>query len=816
MNDSVVGRPAVEPVPGSVDVYREVAEHSGDPLLLSHRGAIRWISPSIEATLGWTPAEMAATSLEELCLAADRQELDALIRRADGGVQRGVFRLRSRDRGFLWVLVSLTSDGDAEDPALVGSLREINLRVQAEQDLVDMVDQYRILAENSSDVVSRSSRDGRLEWVSDSVTELVGWRPDELTGRMIIEFVHPEDVAGVRRAGEAAREGTPSEFEARVRTKAGDHRWVNVSLKPIYDDAGAVVGRVAGWRDVTARHEAEQRLADSERRLRAVSDSILSPQTLVQAVRAEDGSLLDFTYLEVNQATCDYVSMTRDELVGSRLLASWPGMVASGLMAGLRSVLETGVPLVLNDFRYPNEVLGQVRYYDIGSAQAGADLLSITWSDVTEQHRVARASAQVAERLRAVTESLVDPLVLFSAVRDEAGSIVDFVYEDVNEATCEYLSMGRDELIGTRMLATLPGMAEAGLLDAYAAAVETGEPVRLTGFRYANEVLGLDRRYDISGTRAGDGLLSLTWRDVTDREEAAGRLAASEERYRLLAQNTADVVVHVRGDTIAWISPSVQYALGGTPADWIGRSVTDAVHPDDRPTFAEGAAATASETSVVRRLRMRAADGTYHWVEVHASAYFDAGGGRDGLIASTRIVDSEVAAEAELARMARFDTLTGLLNRGEAVHRLTALATRSRSPGDHVGLLFCDIDRFKDVNDEYGHAAGDAVLRGIASRITGAVRHEDLVARMGGDELLVILQAVHGLEEAVRIAEKVHRATSMPILLPDGRAVTATLTIGATVATPGEDPDAVLARADRALYEGKRSGRNRVVPIPPR
>ena len=161
---------------------------------------------------------------------------------------------------------------------------------------------------------------------------------------------------------------------------------------------------------------------------------------------------------------------------------------------------------------------------------------------------------------------------------------------------------------------------------------------------------------------------------------------------------------------------------------------------------------------------------------------------------------------------ARFDSLTGLLNRKEILQEIARVTSHLPRTGQQTAVLFCDIDRFKDINDTRGHAAGDEVLRVIAERTSQSVRKDDVVARIGGDELLVLLTGVHSLDEATAIAEKIRDRAEEPVRV-DGRDLVASLSIGVTMSHAGESTDDLVARADTAMYEAKERGRNRVVAM---
>lgn len=415
-----------------------------------------------------------------------------------------------------------------------------------------------------------------------------------------------------------------------------------------------------------------------------------------------------------------------------------------------------------------------------------------------------------AEVLQGILDTLPDPYVRLAAVRDDDGGIIDFIFVDANQVACDYNRRPREQLLGMRLLDLLPGHRESGILAAYVRVTESGEPFAVDDFAYDNELVGRVRRSDLRAIRTGDGV-SVIWRDVTEAREAAEALARSEERFRLLAENASDVVVHLRGNHLAWVSPSVERMLGWRPDELAGREVAAITHPDDR----QQGQAHALDPHVTHRARIRliAADGSYHWFDAHSGPLVGTDGLQDGRVATFRLIDAEVAAEEELERRARYDQLTGLMSRTEILGRIAATGHHARRTGEHNAVLFCDIDKFKSINDTYGHAAGDEVLRVISQRLTACVRSNDVVARIGGDELLILLTGLHGLDDATAVAEKIRATAAYPIPVGDAF-VSATLSIGVALAVPGEGVDPLIARADAAMFRAKQAGRDQVIAIP--
>jgi diguanylate cyclase (GGDEF)-like protein len=163
---------------------------------------------------------------------------------------------------------------------------------------------------------------------------------------------------------------------------------------------------------------------------------------------------------------------------------------------------------------------------------------------------------------------------------------------------------------------------------------------------------------------------------------------------------------------------------------------------------------------------------------------------------------------------ARHDALTGLVNRWGLRDVVRQVLDRSPRRGDDVALLYCDLDNFKQVNDRFGHAVGDALLQEVARRIQASTRSGDIVARIGGDEVVVVLDAVHGLQAATLVAEKIRNDVARPITLRS-TTVIPHLSIGVALLPDYEAFDDALNLADEAMYAAKAAGRNRVVTLQP-
>ncbi|MBK9738431.1 MAG: EAL domain-containing protein [Actinobacteria bacterium] len=322
--------------------------------------------------------------------------------------------------------------------------------------LPDLTDeaQYRLLSDNPGDIVYRCGPDLHLVWVSESITSVLGWTPAEVIGTAISDLTHPEDRASNQDQADTVRSGihvpelsTGTVPPVRVRARDGSYRWVSAIGIPLMSADGTAVGVVGRLRDVDAAERSVRALEHSEERRRTAFDHLLDPLLVMEPVRDEAGEIIDFEYVEVNEAACLYNTMPYEQMIGARLLDLQPGNRDSGSFAEIVAVFETGVPLIVDNYPYEQELMGgERRYYDLRVARA-ADVLIYTWRDGTDRRLAEEAVAEREDLYRLVTDEVTDAVVRF----DDEG-LVTWVSPSFERLT----GFSSDAVIGQSGMRLLP------------------------------------------------------------------------------------------------------------------------------------------------------------------------------------------------------------------------------------------------------------------------------------------------------------------------------------------------------------------------
>jgi diguanylate cyclase (GGDEF)-like protein/PAS domain S-box-containing protein len=297
------------------------------------------------------------------------------------------------------------------------------------------------------------------------------------------------------------------------------------------------------------------------------------------------------------------------------------------------------------------------------------------------------------------------------------------------------------------------------------------------------------------------------------RRTAESALRENERSLSTLLRNIPGMAYRCRLDerwTLEFASEGCLQLTGYRPADLVGNralAFADLVHPSDRSRAANEIRERLKHGDrFVIEYQIVCADGLLKWVSQKAQAMRDDAGAPVALEGILEDVTDRRRFEERLSFLAQYDVLTGLPNRALFYDRLRQALVRARREQTMVGLMFLDLDRFKQINDSLGHAAGDRVLKAVAGRFTGFLREADTIARLGGDEFTVVIEGVTDAGQLSAIAEKIRNSLAEPIDL-EGRDMSVSASIGITLyPQDGEDIEHLLKNADIAMYHAKRRG----------
>jgi diguanylate cyclase (GGDEF)-like protein/PAS domain S-box-containing protein len=663
-----------------------------------------------------------------------------------------------------------------------------------------VADFARMMAAGSVPMVLTSTY-GYLLHPNAAYAELLGRSEAELVGLPLTAVLHADDAGS---AGESIRRLLSGEWpewrqQRRYVRPDGGVRVVLLSTRVVRADDGAPLGFFSQLQDVTARHEAELRLAESEEMLRLAMDNAPIGMTLT----TQDGR-----WLRINRALCRLVGRTEEEMRGLTFRdITHPDDVDNDIEQ-LRRLISGETASCQFDKRYlkPDGSCVWGRLSGAVARQKDGEIayVVVQVEDVTEERLAAHELA--AQEVR------------FRLLADGADDVVSARIRTVPERRVEYISRGVSAITGWT---PSDFYADPGLLarvvhpdDAAALHAMFADPTQLRGgprtlrfIRDDGTVMWVQIRgepiHDADGNVVGAEIL--TW-DVTARHQAEKALAASGRRFRALVEHAADaVVIQDAGGVIRYVSPAVSGFLGDSPENLVGSACALRLADDQRAVLGDAIdeAGRVPDSVVRTEVRVRHADGSDRWLAIAVTNRLD-DPDIAGMILNVHDATDRRTAQQAIAYQAAHDPLTGLPNRASLQRQLEeALA----DDADAVDVMFVDLTGLKPVNDTFGHAKGDAVLRTVAERLSSVVGDSGTVARFGGDEFAVVTAGLR-LDAFTELADRIVAAVDRPITAPDGGQVHLGASVGLALGDKTSTAEHLLANADLAMGVVKRrSGR---------
>jgi diguanylate cyclase (GGDEF)-like protein/PAS domain S-box-containing protein len=431
-------------------------------------------------------------------------------------------------------------------------------------------------------------------------------------------------------------------------------------------------------------------------------------------------------------------------------------------------------------------------------------LAAIAWWQRKTRQRLQVAMQSVSEsesRFRALSETAQDIVVRMAS---------DGTREYISPSVTALLGYEPTELVGGNWSLVHPDDNDM-LRTAIAKVLADGQSVLLS-YRVRHKdgrylwLETLARRVP-STTHPGRYEVVYAARDITSRKHAELALAASEKRLQSVADNIPALIAYVDSELkYQFVNAYSREIFGAEPARALGRTMLEMRGAEAYKEIEPHALMALKGKPSTFEGALTANGKRYHY-QAKFVPDVDANGTVLGFYSVTFDITERRIAELELERLARFDSLTGLANRRQFDERMHLALARCRRSGAALSLICLDIDHFKEINDSLGHQAGDLVIREFANRLMACAREEDLVARTGGDEFMVLIEDATDVTAAEYIAQRVLRQMQQEFAI-HGHSRTVTASAGIACVLRPRDAAQVIAAADQALYAAKHAGRN--------
>ena len=655
----------------------------------------------------------------------------------------------------------------------------------------------RDITDNLPAMVSHADAQGRYTFVNARLCEELGRSAPELIGQPVQSMRGPGVDASLDAGLERVAAGESVTLERRGAPGRGvEERFFQTDLIPDLDQAGQYRGYYAMTFDVTERKRIEVSLAHSEAQVRVIADNI---PALVSHVDAS----LNYTFVNAHiralHSSDSMIGRSMPDVRGETDFAIVEPYIRRALAGETVVVEKSGDPgLGIGDRTYKAHYIP-----DQDATGAVQGVFAMTF-DITDDVNVRKALSAQEKRLRDVTDSIPALVGYFDCEEN-------CLY--ANSRSRRMAGHGDGPLDGVTLRSAV-GEAMYRQHEPYLPVVLAGKPVR---FPLHAPLHGKDGHFqahlipdkDPEGRVLGFYLMTF---NITALKEAELRQAESENRLRTITDNLPALITYIdREEKVTFANGTYREWLGVEPSEALGRHIRDVVGAN---------VYLAREAMIGRALAGERVEFEAH-IQTHGldrrtriSYVPDIGadGSTHGIFSLCLDITALKVVESKLIELARLDALTGLPNRLAFNEMLPAAILRAERTGSAMALMFLDIDWFKTINDTLGHASGDGVLTEYARRLLASVRSTDTVARLAGDEFVVVLENLHTREGAAAVARKILEQINAPAFSFEGRPLQVTTSIGIAFHAASDavvTAEELLARADTALYAAKSAGRNR-------
>ena len=744
------------------------------------------------------------------------QEMEALIHPDDvervsttflaaaktGAAYNDEYRLRTLDGEWRWAHSrGQVSERGADGRALrmSGTIMDVTERRRVGDALIENEERFRRLTALTADWYWEQDAQFRFIAFSGASNDYARIAGEKSIGKtrweIPTEQVTPEQWVAHRAALMAHLPFR--DFEMRRTLPDGQIRWFSSSGVPVFAADGRFTGYHGVGRDITVRKLAELRLAETEERYRLLAETapegiLLHFDGVIEYANPALAAMLRAPSREalLGRAVMDLIHP--DDLASSKkrhfALAAGParlGFTERRVRRFDGSWLE--VEAASTSFMQNDRLAVQTLVLDVSTRKAA--------------ERELRRSQQTffklfhASPIPAATTRLSDGMML--EANDAWLRLFGFAREDVTGRTTATLGIWHDLADRERISLEVAGNGSA-----------LSVPVRMR--RRSGELL--DILFSGEAFEQDDGTVCMVAPliDVTEAKRAEQRLRDSEQRFRDVVDAAGEYVWEIDTESrYIYLSERTESIYGYRPAEMLGRTPAHYMPDGEKARvddwFLTNRAADASFRNLEHRAVTRSGRGI--WLQVSGLAIRDQAGAITGYRGTGLEITTRKQAEERIEFLATRDALTGLPNRVLLTDRVNQAVGAAHRAQEKLAILFLDLDRFKHVNDSLGHHAGDELLKAVAQRLGAVLRRSDTLARIGGDEFVILLENLRHADYAAGVAKKICQELGRPITV-EGQRLTASTSIGISIyPEDGANFATLLKNADAATYHAKEQGR---------
>jgi diguanylate cyclase (GGDEF)-like protein/PAS domain S-box-containing protein len=753
-----------------------------------------WVRLPQDQIYGRTPFEVLAPEVASF--------LRPVLERANGGEHVEYERVDSLPEGAQrWVHGRIAPDFDAE-----GRLRglycteyDIDDLKRTEQALAAREEQLRLFTDNIPDPVVYLDTERRYVFVNDAFLQLNGLDRTMVIGKTSAEVIGLEATKGLTPYQDRAFAGETVIYERALVDATGRSRWIRGRMVPDHRIDGAIQGIYVVLHDITDLKSAQDTLAARESQLRAVMDGVPAPVAYI-----DRGERCQY----VNRALLQYFGLAAEEVATLRLADVIGPSVYEGAQAMIARALDGESAEFDRLIPGGHGVSRWMTIRVVPDATPSGDVPGafVLMNDI-------HGLKQAQEALRASESEL--RLIMDNVPARVAYIDREYRYRFLNRHNEEWLGLKRDELTG-RAVADVVGGERFAQMRPLLERVLLGETVSVE--QLLAQPAGDERWESVhyAPNRDAEGVvigIYAVHTDVHDQKRNEDALTRANWMLSSHINNTPLAVLEWDRDfrLVRW-SPQAEDLFGWRAEEVLGMPIdgNPLLHDADRGAVAELLARLVNgeeprTTGLTRNMRK---GGQTIWCEWHHSCLVDDRGNIVSILSFVQDVSLRIEAEERLQHMATRDALTGLPNRLLLHERLAQAIAQAKRSGRRVGVLFIDLDRFKNVNDTLGHRIGDELLKSVSAALGAALRDTDLLARLGGDEFMVVVEDFDDPAMLGRVAQKLLDAVAHPFRVEE-HDIYVTSSIGISVyPDDSDDPEELLKHADVAMYHSKELGRN--------